>query len=71
MIVGDTGRIVAPKSPGSLADAVVELLRLPIEARAALSVAARQRIADHFEIGDVAARYLALYRDTLVAKEAA
>ena len=71
MIVGDTGRIVAPKSPGSLADAVVELLRLPIEARAALSVAARQRIADHFEIGGVAARYLTLYRDTLVAKEAA
>ncbi len=71
MIVGETGRIVAPKSPDSLADAVVELLRLSAESRAALSAAARQRIADQFEIGTVAARYLALYRDTLVAKEAA
>jgi len=69
MIVGNTGRVVAPRAPDALADAIIELLRLPAEARADLSAAARERIAEHFEIGAVAARYLALYRDTLAAKE--
>jgi glycosyltransferase involved in cell wall biosynthesis len=70
MIVGNTGRIVAPRAPNALAEAIIELLRLPADARAKLGAAARQRITEHFEIGAVAARYLALYRDTLAAKGA-
>jgi glycosyltransferase involved in cell wall biosynthesis len=71
MIVGDTGRIVPPKAPDALADAIIALLRLPADERRALGAAARQRIADEFEIGAIAARYLALYRATLAEKAAA
>jgi glycosyltransferase involved in cell wall biosynthesis len=71
MIVGDTGRIVPPKAPDALADAIIALLRLPEGERRALGAAARQRVADEFEIGAIAARYLALYRAMLAEKAAA
>lgn len=70
MIVGDTGRIVPPKAPSALADAMLALLRLSAGERQALGAAARRRIADEFEIGVIAARYLALYRATLAQKKA-
>lgn len=68
VIVRETGRIVAPREPEALADAITGILRLPAAERIALGAAARQRIAQHFEIGVIAERYLALYRDTLAAK---
>ena len=71
MIVGQTGRIVAPRDPAALAEAIVDLLSLPAAARGALGADARARIAERFEIGVIAGRYLALYRDTLAAKAAA
>jgi glycosyltransferase involved in cell wall biosynthesis len=67
-IVGDTGRTVPPQAPEALAEAMLDLLNLPAIERRALGMAARQRIADNYEIGDVAQRYLALYRDMLTAK---
>ncbi|MFN4282898.1 MAG: glycosyltransferase [Alphaproteobacteria bacterium] len=71
MIVGQAGRVVGPRDPAALADAIVDLLRLPADARAALGAEARARVAERFEIGVIARRYLALYRDTLAAKAAA
>ena len=68
MIVGNTGHVVPPRAPVVLAEAILALLRLPAAERQALSVAARQRIADEFEIGVIAQRYLALYRDSLAQK---
>lgn len=68
MIVGDTGRVVPPKAPEALASAILDILRLPEDDRAALGAAARRRIADEFEIGTIAMRYLALYRATLAQK---
>lgn len=70
MIVGDTGRIVPPRASGALSDAMLSLLRLPADERRALGTAARRRIADEFEIGVIAARYLALYRATLAQEKA-
>jgi glycosyltransferase involved in cell wall biosynthesis len=61
LIVGDTGRIVPPRDPGALADAIVELLGMPEEARDRLGRAARQRIEERFSIETIAARYRALY----------
>jgi glycosyltransferase involved in cell wall biosynthesis len=63
LIVGDTGRIVPRDDPAALAHAWEELLSLPVEERQALSRKARARIAEHFEIGTIAERYAALYRE--------
>jgi glycosyltransferase involved in cell wall biosynthesis len=48
VIVGDTGRVVSKDSPDDLAKAMVEILTLPQRQRAALGVAARDRIARNY-----------------------
>jgi glycosyltransferase involved in cell wall biosynthesis len=48
IIVGDTGRIVPKESPGDLAEAMIEILRLSGPERGALGTAARNRIAANF-----------------------
>lgn len=64
-IVGETGRIVPPRDPEALARAWMSLFGLPTEARAALGAAARDRIARHFGLPVVAARYAKLYDDVI------
>lgn len=61
LIVGNTGRIVAPRNPARLADAWSELLQLAPEQRAALGAAARQRIREHFDLDAVTRRYHEVY----------
>jgi len=64
-IVGDTGVVVAPGDMPGLAVAMEKLLCLmPVE-RAALRERARGRIESRFEIGVIASRYEAFYRDLL------
>ncbi len=60
-IVGDAGRIVPPGDPAALAHAVLELLALPAERRAALGRAARQRVVERYDIRAVARRFEALW----------
>jgi glycosyltransferase involved in cell wall biosynthesis len=67
-IIGETGRVVPRRDPTALAAAMAEILRLPDAERRALGLAARARIAENFEIGAIAARYTALYRQTLAKK---
>ncbi len=62
-IVGDTGRIVPTGDPGALANAVIELLTLPVERRSALGRACRQRVMERYHIRSVARRFEALWRD--------
>ncbi len=62
-IVGDTGRIVPTCDPGALAKAIVDLLSLPAERRAALGRAARQRVMERYHIRTVARRFEALWSD--------
>ncbi len=62
-LVGDTGRVVAPRDPQSLARAIRELLELDSNERAALGKQARRRIEERFSIQSVAARYHELYRE--------
>lgn len=71
-VVGDTGRVVPPRDPQALADAMVEVHDLGPAGRAALGAPARQRVVADFDIEAVAARYARLYR-TLVdgARQAA
>jgi len=67
-IVGETGRITLPRDPTGLAAAIVDLLALRADARAALGRAARARIQDRYEIGVVARRYLAIYAELARAR---
>ncbi|MGN6726028.1 MAG: glycosyltransferase [Tepidisphaeraceae bacterium] len=67
LIIGDTGRIVPPRQPDLLAAAWHALLELPPEDRAAASTAARQRIAERFEIGAIARTYEDFYLEVLAA----
>lgn len=64
-IVGVTGRVVPPRSPERLAEAINVLLALPSEARQALGRAARQRVVEHYSIGSVAYAFAALYQRLL------
>jgi glycosyltransferase involved in cell wall biosynthesis len=61
LVVGDTGRIVPPRDPGALANAILEVLAMPEEVRHRLGRAARQRVEERFSIEAIAARYEALY----------
>jgi glycosyltransferase involved in cell wall biosynthesis len=61
-IVGDTGRVVAPRRPEALAAAVQGLLSLSPAERRQLGLAARKRVEREFGLGTVARRYEDLYR---------
>ena len=64
-IIGETGRIVAPRDASALADAVLGLLALSSPERATLGTAARARIVAEFSLAAVAARYAALYEELI------
>ena len=60
-IVGDTGRVVSSGDMAGLAEHLIELLQWPAEKRTQLGISARQRVRDHYEIGDVTRRYEEFY----------
>lgn len=56
-IVGDAGRVVPLSDMTGLARHIVELLCMPAERKAALSVQARERVEERYEIGHVTRLY--------------
>lgn len=68
IIVGEAGRVVPPRDPAALAGALMALIALSDRERRAIGAAARTRIAEHYEIGVIAARFTALYHETLATK---
>jgi glycosyltransferase involved in cell wall biosynthesis len=68
LIVGDTGRVVAPDDPAGIAKAWRELLRMPFSERRSLGERARRRIEEHFPVSEMVRAYEALYRE--VARDA-
>jgi glycosyltransferase involved in cell wall biosynthesis len=60
-LVGETGRVVAPRDPQALATAWAELLAAPAEEQQARSQAARQRICEGYSLGRMIQRYCELY----------
>lgn len=64
-IIGDTGRVVAPRDPRALGAAITGLLAIGRDARHVLGLAARERVVTHFDIDTIAARYQALYDSLL------
>jgi glycosyltransferase involved in cell wall biosynthesis len=62
LMVGETGRVVPIRDPAAFAEAIGGLLALGPDGRAALGAAARRRIAERFELRQIAARYQQLWR---------
>jgi glycosyltransferase involved in cell wall biosynthesis len=62
VLIGDTGRLVPPRDPVALADAIRALIELPPSVRASLGEQARQHIKKHFSLREIARRFENLYR---------
>ena len=60
-LVGDTGRVVAPRNPEALAAAWTELIEIGPEGRQALGERAHHRISQNFPISQMVARYQSIY----------
>ena len=60
-IVGESGRVVQTGDMQGLAKHIVELLRLPPEAKSVLGRQARVRVETHYEIGHVTRLYESFY----------
>lgn len=67
-IIGDAGRVVAPRDPAALTRALLELLQAPAARRAACAQRARQRAVAQFSLAAAVARYEALYHAVLDAR---
>ncbi len=67
LILGDTGKVLPTCDAGGIADAWLQLLSLGDEAKAALNVAARERVTTRFAIDVVADRYAAVYAEVAAA----
>jgi glycosyltransferase involved in cell wall biosynthesis len=61
LIVGDTGKVVAPSDPAGLAQAWEELMEAGPEVRRRLGAAARRRVAQNFALPAIVKRYQAIY----------
>ncbi len=61
LIVGESGRIVAPGNPDALAEAWLELIEAGPDVRRHLGMAARLRIKKHFSLLTAVERYQATY----------
>ncbi len=68
MIVGDAGYIVPPRDVSALAEALGALVAIGTEGRARLGALGREHMQRDFAIGQIAARYRALYDEMLVAR---
>lgn len=63
-VVGDTGLVVLPGQPAALAEAWEALLSAEPATRRARGEAARQRVASHYHLPTLIARYEALHQAT-------
>jgi len=61
LIVGETGKVVAPGDPEALAEAWQGLIEAGPEVRRRLGMAARRRVQEHFGLPAIVERYQAIY----------
>jgi glycosyltransferase involved in cell wall biosynthesis len=64
-LLGETGMIVPAKSSGSVAEAMLEMMRKTNDERRRMGRAACERIAAHFSMDAKAEEWQALYRKLL------
>lgn len=60
-LVGDTGRVVPPGDPVALAEAWRDLIRMGVDRRRSMGVAARRRIEEEFSADVMVRRYEMVY----------
>lgn len=70
VVEGETGQLVAPESPQTFAQAVVDLCLDP-EARQRMGAAARRRCERHYDIRSISGRYETHYAALLAAQPGA
>ncbi len=66
-IIAGTGLVVPTRNPAALAEAMLTMVAAGHEARSRLGAQARRRIAEHYSLDSITARYAALY-ETLVSQ---
>lgn len=62
LVIGQTGRLVAPKDPAALGAAIANLLSYPAETLRVMGLAARARITEHFSIASITHAHEAEWR---------
>lgn len=65
LVIGDTGRIVAPRDPDALSAAMRELASLGHAGLRALGARARERIRQQFDISSIVRQYESMYESPL------
>jgi glycosyltransferase involved in cell wall biosynthesis len=65
LLMGETAQIVPPKNPQALSDDWQHIIELGELGRGKLGVSARRRIAEHFSLSDIVARYEAFYLESI------
>lgn len=68
-VVGDTGMVVPPKSPESLATALRTMIELSDEARRKMGQAARRRVMQKFQLRKIRRLYEDLYEELVTQKQ--
>lgn len=63
LIIGETGRVVPPRSPDALAEGLLALLCMDADQRVALGQKARYRVQENFSLPLIAAHYQQLYQE--------
>jgi glycosyltransferase involved in cell wall biosynthesis len=64
-VVGETGRVVPPRSPKALAKACASLLEMPEYERRKLGERARKRILENFSLEAIVKQYERIYEEAL------
>lgn len=67
-VLGGTGRIVPPGDPEKLAEAILDILKLPESQRLEMGELSRQRIIENFEISRIAETYMRFWEEMSVEK---
>jgi glycosyltransferase involved in cell wall biosynthesis len=62
---GENGRLVPPNHPAALAQAIQDMLKLPLDQRNRMCQAAYEVVHNHFSITQIAAQHQTLYTTTL------
>ncbi|MEA4909324.1 MAG: glycosyltransferase [Anaerolineaceae bacterium] len=70
LLVGDTGQVVPPRDPQSLAAGMSAILSLPQDDLQELGRRARRRISAHFSLAQTVQLYEEVYRETLHSAQA-
>ncbi len=65
VIVADTGRIVPPRNPASLASGIIDMMKLPQSVRSRMGEEARKRITMNYDLVKIIEAYTKVYLEVI------